>query len=490
MNMPPETSAPPSRLRLWIARISFTAAGTGLELALRFVRTLFLSHLLTRAEFGVTVAISVVIFTSELVSDIGIGPFVLNKSENASVQVLATAHTLQIVRGLILASGILLSASFVAQFFGVPQFRQSFMLVALVPFIRAFSHLGVKQAQRNYDYRPEAISTIISQLVSLIAAIAAGYLLHDHRAILVAFIVEAIVFTLASHQLTPTPFSAKVDPEVGREALSYGLPLMVSGLAGAIASQVDRMMVGYFFGVEVLAGYGIILTVAMVPLSSVYRIASSIASAMLARDRNAPERLEASYMLTTWAFILLGFGYASGLALGLDVVTPLVFGQAYKVGGAVHLLVSLIAFMRVLRWSATLLLLALGATRRLALATIINGFGLLIGVTLVIVRADLSSVLVGVLIGDFLSYVVFQHTVLERIPAARRAIHISNIMGAISGMTLAVGIFLLPEANWINRQMLAGVLALVAPFIIYGLLRSWKRREEIREPRASFVVAS
>jgi O-antigen/teichoic acid export membrane protein len=482
-------SGSPSRLRLWVNRISFTTAGTGIELALRFVRTLFLSHLLAPAEFGVTVALGVVIFTSELVSDIGLGPFVLNRADDDGGHVLATAHSLQIGRGLILATAIALSASPVAHFFSVPQFKTSFMLVALVPLIRAFSHLGVKQVQRNYNYRPEAISTGVSQLLSLVATIAAGYLLRDHRAVLVAFICEAFVFAVMTHRLAPTRFAASINPDVGREALSYGLPLMISGLAGALTNQADRMMVGYFFGVEILGVYGVILTIAMVPLGSVYRIVSSVASSMLARDRDISGRFEASYLLVTWGFIFMGFGYASGLALGLDVVTPLIFGQAYKVTESVHLLVSIIAFARILRWSTTLLLLALGATRRLAMANMINGFGLMVGVGLVTVRPDLSSVLVGVLIGEIISNAMFQQAALERFPAAASLIHRSNIVSAISAAIIACGLLLLPEASWSNRLTLAVAFALPIAVAAYGLLGSWKRREASRNAGASLAAA-
>jgi O-antigen/teichoic acid export membrane protein len=70
------------RLRLWAGRIFLTAAGTRSELILRFVRTVILSRLLVPAEFGVAMAITLVIFASELVSDIGIDRFILNKPQD------------------------------------------------------------------------------------------------------------------------------------------------------------------------------------------------------------------------------------------------------------------------------------------------------------------------------------------------------------------------------------------------------------------------
>ena len=478
--MQPEVLTQPSRLRIWVRRLTFTTGGTGAELVLRFLRTLFLSRLLSPTEFGVTVALSVVIFTSELVTDIGLGPFVLNRSEDGESKVLATAHSLQLLRGLVIAGSIALSGPYVAQFFSVPQYAESFSLVSVFPLIRAFGHLGVKQVQRNYDYRLEAVSIGVSQVISLVATIIAGFVLRDHRAILVGFICEALVFTVMTHRLSPMHFSMSIDPGLGGEVLAFGVPLIVSGVATAIANQADRMAVGYFFGVQTLGVYGVILTVAMVPLGSVYRIIASVASSMLARDRAHTDQFAASYLLVTWGFIVLGFAYASGLALLLDIVTPLVFGPAYKVSASIQLLVSIIAFTRILRWSTTLLLLAAGATRKLAIANIVNGIGLMLGIGVVILRPALSSVLIGVLVGEIMSNIVFQRAALHILPSARRLIQQANLFSVLCGGFIVVGLAVMPEPTWNKRLMLAAIFMLPAIMALLGLLRSWKRREATR----------
>jgi O-antigen/teichoic acid export membrane protein len=238
-------------------------------------------------------------------------------------------HTLQIGRAVIVAFGIVLCASPMAKLFGVPQYTPSFMLTSVVLLIRGFNHLGIKQTQRDYNYRPEAISTGVAQAISLTATVVTGYILRDHRAILVAFGVEGLVFAIMTHRLALLPFSVRADPIIGREALAYGLPLIANGIMLAVMSQADRMLVGHYFGIEALADYAVILNIAVVPLSSLYRIVASVALAMLARDREVQRRLEASYLLVAWGFTLVGSVYACGMSLGLDIVVPLIFGKAY-----------------------------------------------------------------------------------------------------------------------------------------------------------------
>ena len=466
------------RLRLWVSRIFFTTAGTGSELILRFLRTMVLSRLLLPAEFGVAVAITLLIFASELVSDIGIQRFILNKLTEDD-RALATAHALQIRRAFVMAIGIVLCASPMASLFGVPQFKSSFMLVAIITLIRGFNHLGTKQAQRDYNYRLEAISISASEAVGLAAAIVAGYLLRDHRAILVAFGVEAGIYVIMTQRLALSPYSLRMDPVITREALTYGLPLIANGVALAVMSQTDRMLVGHYLGLEALATYAVVLNIAVVPLSSINRIVGSVALPALVRDREAPGRLEAGYLLTVWGFALVGFLYACGISLVLDVAVPLLFGKAYTVADLVRLLVSLIVFARVWRWSPTQLLLTVGRTKQLALANMITGFGLVIGTCILMIHRDMSSILAGLLIGEIASTAVFYYATLEMMPSAYRSIKKSAILGAFGAAMIASGLLLFPEPSWTNRLKFAVLLGSPAALLTWGLLIRWKHRESI-----------
>jgi len=467
----------PPRLRLWAVRLFFTTAGTGSELILRFVRTVILAHLLVPAEFGVAIAITLLIFASELASDIGLDRFILNKPKE-DLKALATVHALQIGRGILLSFVIVLCASPTARLFDVPQFASSFMLAALPAFIRGFGHLGVKQAQRDYNYRLEAISITSSQLISLTATIAMAYVLRDHRVIIVAFSVEALAFVIMTHRLAPSPFSARADATIARQVLAYGLPLVANGIVLAVMTQADRMLVGHYSGLEALANYAVVLNIAIVPLSTVYRIVASVALAMFARDHER-RQLEVSYVLVVWGFSLVGFMYACSMSLGLDVVVPLIFGKAYKVTQSTRLLVSLIVFTRVLRWAPTLSLLTLARTKELTFANMVGGCGIVIAAVIAAFDHDMSSILIGVLVGDIASTAAFQRIVMRQLPPARPSIEKSLLGGVLSALMIFGGTLLLPEASLGSRLQLAALFLIPAGLLAVGLLRSWNHREAV-----------
>jgi hypothetical protein len=157
-------------------------------------------------------------------------------------------HALQIFRGLLLPAAIAVLAIPIVTFFGIPQAVASFEFAALVPLVRSFAHLSTVQMQRDYDYRPVALALTASNVAGLaVAALAAATILPDHRVIILAFLVDAAVYAAASHSLAHAPMRVIPDRETLRQALAYGLSLMLNGVGLALISQADRMVVGRFF---------------------------------------------------------------------------------------------------------------------------------------------------------------------------------------------------------------------------------------------------
>ena len=64
----------------WTARLSLAVVAPLVGFSCRFLRTIVLSHFLAPGELGVAIAITVVIATSELISDVGLNHVVLVRS--------------------------------------------------------------------------------------------------------------------------------------------------------------------------------------------------------------------------------------------------------------------------------------------------------------------------------------------------------------------------------------------------------------------------
>lgn len=421
-------------LQIWIARGSILSLAPIVEYGSRFLRTVVLSRLLVSDEFGISVAIATVLSIAGLVTDLSLDKFVVVNTSQDKSQTLAAVHVLSIARGFLLSSILLVTASSAASIFGIPQFAGSFTIAALYPIVGSFAHLGIKQVQQQYQFVPETIAQIITQISAVAAAIVAAYFLRDHRAILVSFFTEAVVYTIASQMLARTNYRLWPDRATLRAASNFGLPLVINGIGLAALSQFDRMLVGSWLGVQTLGAYAVILSLSTFPMSFIFRIFYPIAAAVLLESKNTPlhETRPALLLFIAEAVAVL---YALFVALTLDWLTPFIFGDSFHVTQGVHLLLVVIVFLRVLRGSApTMFLLVAGRTRELALLNLVSGIGIVCAFWLLHYSLSLEAVLFGQLIGDFLASVLMLY--MSSMRALPR--HLLRTDGAMSLIGLAI----------------------------------------------------
>src|SRR5580704_17938524 len=71
------------KIKLWIARSSIMSIAPAVDFGSRFARTVILSRLLARDEFGVAVAITVMLGIASLVTDVAIDKFAIIEADES-----------------------------------------------------------------------------------------------------------------------------------------------------------------------------------------------------------------------------------------------------------------------------------------------------------------------------------------------------------------------------------------------------------------------
>lgn len=396
-------------LKVWITRGSILTVAPVVEFASRFARTVILSRLLIPDEFGIAVAISVMLGTAGLVTDISFDKYVVLRGGEGGAQALAAVHVLSLVRGALLTLVLVLLAPSIAAFFGVRQFSESFAIAGLVPFLASFSHLGIKQVQRDHNYAPETVAQLFAHLIAVASVILAVHLFGDHRAMVASFLTEAVVYAAISHILARVPYQVRPDRATFRSALSFGFPLMLNGLGLAAMAQLDRALVGSTLGLQILGTYAVILNLSTLPISIITRVVGTMALSYLIAREDSQLVKNDRYSLLVFFSALLSVMYSLFVAVTLDILAPFIFGPVYGVTPSVHLLIVAIVFFRLQRYCApTAQLIALGKTGRLAIINLSAGLGVGLAAIFVVVFhwSSLESILFGLLLGDLIAFVL------------------------------------------------------------------------------------
>ena len=111
--------------------MAWTFSGTGVQVVVQLAALAALGRLVTPAEFGLMGAAAVIIACSQIVSQIGVGPAIIQRKTVEHVH-LRVAVTLSFMLGSLLGAIVWLGAPAIAAFYRMPEVeRQEAALVAL-----------------------------------------------------------------------------------------------------------------------------------------------------------------------------------------------------------------------------------------------------------------------------------------------------------------------------------------------------------------------
>lgn len=358
--------------------------GYGLAQLLALARNALLAHLLSKGDFGVAAALTVTLQIFEMLSDPAVDRLIVQAAAKDVDRLVATAHSVAILRGALLGALLFLFAPVVAHLFGIHDATSAFMALAAVPVIRAFLSLDWRRAQRDLSNTP----AVLVELVPQAAALAATY-----PAVLWIGGFEAVVWItigLALTQLTVTQVLAARRYRIGwdrdwvRRIFAFAWPAMISGLTLLAVYQGDRVLVGRFYGIETLAAYSVAFVLTMVPASLVGRAGTSLLLPVFAELEAKRDLLRTRFLLATEVTVVVTACYLAAFIMLGGTVVELVFGPKYEGLGHLTAVLATMWSTRMLQTPMTAFILAAGEPRSLTIGGALRATALLIGIVVAV----------------------------------------------------------------------------------------------------------
>ena len=369
-------------LRRHISRLSFASISPLCVFSARFLRTVLLSHLLSPNHLGAAVALMSILAGCEMITDVGLDRFVIVTDGRNRAQAVAVARQIAIGRAIVLGVAIAIFSPALARAFGASEQLKGIAWLGLVPLIASFRNWRVVQLVQDYQYGPEAITSVSAQVAAVIMVIPAIAWFHDERALLVSLITEAVVGVALSHVLVQRERVATVDPLVRKAALKWGLPLMINGVGLMALKQLDQVIVANLFDLQTLALYALGLNLAITPTSPLQAIAQKVSFPFLGNLRDSPEASRRGSLLVLLAVACVAAGYALPIGLALDRLVPFLYGRQYQVTEEFCALAMFAAFLRFCRCGPNTILAHHSMTGRLTVGNLVAGVGMMFGLAL------------------------------------------------------------------------------------------------------------
>jgi O-antigen/teichoic acid export membrane protein len=370
-----------------------------------FARIIILARILVPSQFGVFGIATMALALLEILTETGINVFLVQEKEDIK-RYVNDAWLISIIRGILIAIFIILTAPYVASFFNIQQSIGLLFFISVVPFMRGFINPSEVTFQKELQFNKEFyFRTAIFGLDSLVAIIV-SLITHSAVGLVFGLIAGTILEIILSFTIIKPIPTLDFNLQKLKKIFHSGKWVTLFGVFNYAASKGDSMAIGKILGPGPLGIYQIGYTIATMPVSEIADVANRVTFPVYSKISEELQRLKEGFIKTT---LLVS---AISILLGIIIfffpreLFILIFGQKWADTMIVLKPLAIYGAIRGISNTASSLFLALGKQKYVAGITFLR-FAVL---AITIVPFTLSLGLLGA------GYSVLLSGIVELIP--------------------------------------------------------------------------
>jgi PST family polysaccharide transporter len=273
----------------------WTFSGTGLQAVVQILVTAALGRLLTPAEFGVMGAAVVVIALSQIVSQVGVGPAIVQRKDLDETHI-RTAFTISGGLGFVLGAALWLAAPALAAFYRIPEVEPVFRGMALLFPIDGLNTVGESLLSRQLRFRLFVALDVGSYIVGYACiGVFLAWQGYGVWALVAANLSQVTLRTIAMYVATRHSIRPGLDLQASKDLLSFGFGHSLAQVALVLSQQGDNMVVGRWLGPAALGVYGRAYGLMVMPATVFGKIVNRVLFPVMAHVQDERARLSGAY---------------------------------------------------------------------------------------------------------------------------------------------------------------------------------------------------
>lgn len=394
------------RATLW------TVVSYGAAQSLRVVNSLVLTRLLVPSAFGQMTLVTTVIVGITLLSDIGLGPSIIQSARGDDPRFLNTAWTLQVIRGTVMWMVALLLSWPAAKFYHDPTLLKVLPVLALSMILTGFNSTNLLTLSRHMSVRRLFAIDFSTQVVALLVTVAWAYRYPSIWALVGGNLISSVYRLTLSHRASIVPGIRNRflwDRESLSNILHFGKWIFLGTAFFFFASQADRLILGKVVSLSVLGVYGIAFSLSDIPRSVIGAFSSKVGYPFIAKIIHLPlADFRAQYLRYRVYALLIGAFLLSLMVVFGDQLVLRLYKPAYADGAWMVPILALGLWHTLLYQTTNPVLFSLGKSKYNAVGNAAYCAAVVIGIPVAFHFYGLLGAVIAVAAGDFPLYLVIQ----------------------------------------------------------------------------------
>jgi O-antigen/teichoic acid export membrane protein len=216
-----------------------------------------------------------------------------------------------------------------AQFYEAPELVPIFPWVSVALLFQAVAFLPYSLLRRELNFKVLGWTSMFAGMLRAFLTLVLAFFGFGYWALVAGAIVESVVTTVVLVRIRGLPRGFAWNVGLYREALGFGLPATAAVACGVVFSTIDDIVIGKFFGIEVLGFYTMAYHLTDLPLTKINQLLNPLLVPYFGKLKESPEYLRSAFLKVVKFGVTLSAPVLVGLCVVVPVALPFLLGEKW-----------------------------------------------------------------------------------------------------------------------------------------------------------------
>lgn len=308
--------------------VLYTALAKYSSIAVQLVVTAILARLLSPADYGVVAIATVFILFFNLLSDIGIGPAII-QFKDLDHKDLSNIFSFTVYVGLIMMVLFFCCSWVIANYYDNEILIPVCQLLSITILFYCLNIVPQNLQYRRKRFKFTAAVMLIANIITGIVAIVLAYLGLGVFTLVIQQISSIIIIFLIFYLQDKFSLKFKIDFTPLRKIYSFSLYQFLFNFINYFSRNLDKLLVGRYIGVTPLGQYDKSYRLMQMPLQNITNVVTPVMQPIFSNFQNNLYEMADKYKKLFTFLCYLGFPLSIFLYFTGDELILIVFGDQW-----------------------------------------------------------------------------------------------------------------------------------------------------------------
>lgn len=309
--------------------VFYTALAKYAGIVVHLIVTAVLARLLTPDDFGVVAIAVVIINFFSMLSDMGIGPAIIQKRD-LSQKDLSHIFALTMYIGLFLSIAFFAASGAFAEWYKNASLKSVIQLFSLSIFFHCIDIVPSNLLKRDKKFKFIAHCNVLVQIVCGVVSVIAAFLNFGIYSLLIQPVLGSALLFLIDYIYRYVPFTFAVRLQSIKKIVSYSSYQFLFSFVNYFSRNLDKLVVGKTFSIAELGYYEKSYRLMMLPVGNLSHVITPAIQPIFSEFQNDKDWLFSKSLNLFKVLILIGFPLTAFLFFASEELVLTVFGAQWQ----------------------------------------------------------------------------------------------------------------------------------------------------------------